>query len=215
MPHYVVSSCSAPRCCATQLNDFCCSTGNLADMAYHKARHRPEGMLMRYATQQRIVAALSILALLVLMGVAVVTAWGCSPRPIGAGAADAAGKVLSNSDPSTAAMWPLMAVAAPCILTGVLFMVCTRSSRGWRGVAVGAALCVGSYVVIKWGGWLFLPAMVTAGIAAAISLVWATIHLLQFWKWRNGKCSQTHLLDSQTFSATSGSLPRAWGESSS
>ena len=63
----------------------------------------------------------------------------------------------------------LSVIGGFCLLAGMILLVLTRGSMGWRGVIGGVSMIVVNYLIALYAAWIFIPVVVITG---AISLAW-------------------------------------------
>jgi hypothetical protein len=63
----------------------------------------------------------------------------------------------------------LSVIGGFCLLAGMILLVLTRGSMGWRGVIGGVSMIVVNYLIALYATWIFIPVVVITG---AISLAW-------------------------------------------
>lgn len=63
----------------------------------------------------------------------------------------------------------LSVIGGFCLLAGMVLLVLTRGSMGWRGVIGGVSMIIVNYLIALYAAWIFIPVVVITG---AISLAW-------------------------------------------
>ena len=63
----------------------------------------------------------------------------------------------------------LSVIGGCCLLAGMVLLVLTRGSMGWRGVIGGVSMIIVNYLIALYAAWIFIPVVVITG---AISLAW-------------------------------------------
>ena len=63
----------------------------------------------------------------------------------------------------------LSVIGGFCLLAGMVLLVLTRGSMGWRGVIGGVSMIIVNYLIAIYAAWIFIPVVVITG---AISLAW-------------------------------------------
>jgi hypothetical protein len=72
---------------------------------------------------------------------------------------------------SAAACSPMLGwIGGVCILGGMVLLVVTRGTMGWRPIIGGVAFIGINYALYMYGNWFFLPVAIATG---AISLAWS------------------------------------------
>lgn len=64
----------------------------------------------------------------------------------------------------------LSAIGGLCLLAGMVLLVISRGTMGWRPIIGGVILVVLNYAIAEFATWIFLPVLLGTG---AISLAWA------------------------------------------
>ena len=73
---------------------------------------------------------------------------------------------LTPSEPLTI----LSGIGGLCLLAGMVLLVISRGTMGWRPIIGGVILVVLNYAIAEFATWIFLPVLIGTG---AISLTWA------------------------------------------
>ena len=63
----------------------------------------------------------------------------------------------------------LSAIGGFCLLAGMVLLVLTRGSMGWRAILGGSLMIVVNYLIALYASWIFIPVVVVTG---AISIAW-------------------------------------------
>ena len=63
----------------------------------------------------------------------------------------------------------LSAIGGLCLLAGMVLLVISRGTMGWRPVIGGVIMITVNYLIALYADWLFIPVLIVTG---AISLAW-------------------------------------------
>ena len=61
----------------------------------------------------------------------------------------------------------LSGVGGICLLAGMVLLVVSRGTMGWRPVIGGVALVLLNYMVCEYADWIFIPVVVATGCISA------------------------------------------------
>ena len=73
------------------------------------------------------------------------------------------GKVTDTQEPLTV----LSAVGGFCILAGMVLLVISKGTTGWRPVICGILMILLNYVIAKYADWIFIPVLIATGCISA------------------------------------------------
>ena len=63
----------------------------------------------------------------------------------------------------------LSVIGGFCLLAGMVLLVLTRGSMGWRAILGGSLMIIVNYLIALYASWIFIPVVVVTG---AISIAW-------------------------------------------
>lgn len=63
----------------------------------------------------------------------------------------------------------LSGIGGLCLLAGMVLLVISRGTMGWRPIIGGVILVVLNYAISEYADWIFIPAIIASG---CISAVW-------------------------------------------
>ena len=78
----------------------------------------------------------------------------------------------------------LSGIGGLCLLAGMVLLVISRGTMGWRPIIGGVILVVLNYAISEYADWIFIPAIIASG---CISGVWGWKTIREILKVRKEK----------------------------
>ena len=76
-------------------------------------------------------------------------------------------KILETVVDSTETLTVFSAIGGLCIVSGMILLVISRGSAGWRPIIGGVLLVLLNYVISRYADWIFIPVLIATGCISA------------------------------------------------
>lgn len=107
---------------------------------------------------------------------------GCSAlKSVGWGSPSPTDKVMEAVVDTKETLTVLSAVGGFCLLAGMVLLVVSRGTMGWRPVIGGILLVLLNYVIAEYADWIFIPMLIATG---CVSAAWGWNIILSIYKER-------------------------------
>ena len=94
---------------------------------------------------------------------------GCSNKIWGLGKSSNTNDIVDKITPASESLTVLSAVGGLCLLAGMVLLIISRGTLGWRPCIGGIILVLLNYMVAEYAHWIFIPVLLATG---CISAVW-------------------------------------------
>ena len=88
-------------------------------------------------------------------------------------------RVLESITDSRETLTILSGIGGLCLLAGMVLLVVSRGTMGWRPIVGGIALIILNYVIAEYADWIFIPVIIATG---CISAGWGWNIIVKLWK---------------------------------
>lgn len=76
-------------------------------------------------------------------------------------------RVVEAVTPAAESLTVLSGVGGICLLAGMVLLVISRGTMGWRPVIGGVVLVLLNYAVAEYANWIFIPVILATGCISA------------------------------------------------
>ena len=102
-------------------------------------------------------------------------------KSVGWGSPSPTDKVMEAVVDTKETLTVLSAVGGFCLLAGMVLLVVSRGTMGWRPVIGGILLVLLNYVIAEYADWIFIPMLIATG---CVSAAWGWNIILSIYKER-------------------------------